>query len=96
MSMIYGGLKELGDSFNCGILTGVQLRRDAKGGDGHAEDVSESWLQIADCDALIIINQNSGEPGARLSVPIVRRGATVEDMQVKFDKARGRITKHGT
>jgi replicative DNA helicase len=101
MSLIYGGLKELGDAFNCGVLTGVQLRRDAERGDGKAEDVAESWLQIADCDALIIINQNPGEgdPGgpqtARLSMPIVRRGKTCNRLNVHFRKDIARIRVSG-
>jgi hypothetical protein len=99
MSMIYGGLKELGDSFDCGVLTGAQLRRDAKSGEGHAEDIAESWLQIADCDSFIVINQTEAEnkaSTARLSMPIVRRGRTVDRLDVAFIKERARITTSGT
>lgn len=86
MSRIYEGLKELGDSFNAGILTGVQLRRSAHGQKkqenevGTEEDVAESWLQVADCDALILINQTAMQDEqhkATLTMPIVRRGKSI-------------------
>lgn len=104
MSIIYEGLKELGDAFSCGILTGVQIRRKkaqvTKGGeqknlDSTPEDVAESWLQVADCDALIIINQTEREVDrnmARLSMPIVRRGAKVSNYPISFRPDIARMT----
>lgn len=94
MSLIYEGLKELGDAFDCGVMTGVQLRRDANKEKGGPEDIAESWLQVADCDAMIIINQSDVEEAAhkaRLSMPIIRRGQSVASLEVQFLKAQGRI-----
>lgn len=94
MSIIYGGLKGLGDMFDCPVFTGVQLKRDAKRDDGSPEDVADSWMQIADCDAFIIVNQNETEADkgeARLSMPIVRRGVALKNFKVSFNKALCRV-----
>lgn len=97
MSRIYEGLKELGDSFDAGILTGVQLRRDANREEAAAEDVAESWLQIADCDALILINQSKTQHDnnkATLTMPIVRRGESIlpsDHYEVNFWKHLARF-----
>ncbi len=87
MSVIYGGLKALGDAFQCPVFTGVQLKRGADRKDSAPEDVAESWLQIADCDAFILINQTEQEKAnrhARLAMPIIRRGAAVPAVPVWF------------
>lgn len=94
MSEIYGGLKELGDSYDCAVLTGVQIRRDGKRDAGSPEDISDSWQQVADCDGMIIIQQSNDQAErneALLSVPIVRRGRSLEGkdaIKVKFIKEK--------
>jgi replicative DNA helicase len=94
MSFIYEGLKEIGDVYDCGILTGVQIRRGGDRESGQPEDIADSWLQVADCDAMIIINQTDVENQnneARLSMPIVRRGRSISSIRVQFHKETARI-----
>ncbi len=93
MSIIYDQLKELGDAFECAVLTGTQLRRksgpDANAGEGDEEQVAESYAQVADCDLMMFIHQRREEEAqgdkATLHVPIVRRGKAV-DVPVFFKK----------
>lgn len=93
MGRIYEGLKELGDAFDCGVLTGVQLKRDADRDKGTPEGVADSWQQVADCDLMLFINQSEADEGqgrAVLSVPIIRRGGSTS-IPVLFNKTIARF-----
>jgi len=60
MSMIYEGLKELGDAYECGVLTGVQIRRGSSDTPGPG-DVADSYMQVADADAMFFIYRDGEE-----------------------------------
>lgn len=94
MNIIYEGLKELGDAYGCGVLTGVQIRRTGTREGSTEEDISDSWMQVADCDAMMILNVRENDHGVEehtISLPIVRRGRSLPAFPVHFFKEIARI-----